>query len=93
VDALPGQRSDLGKRRCCRHSQQRAHLARCTHGYSVVIQRAPGDAQTIPMAVNLDQLRFDVPGAYSFVIEIDGTEVERLIFRVTLPVGLALAAS
>jgi hypothetical protein len=53
----------------------------------------PGDAQTIPMAVNLDQLRFDAPGAYSFVIEIDGTEVERLIFRVTLPVGLALAAS
>jgi hypothetical protein len=53
----------------------------------------PGDAQTIPMAINLDQLRFDAPGAYSFVIEIDGTEVERLIFRVTLPVGLALAAS
>ena len=53
----------------------------------------PGDAQTIPMAVNLDQIRFDVPGAYSFVIEIDDTEVERLIFRVTLPVGLALAAS
>jgi hypothetical protein len=33
------------------------------------------------MAVNLDQLRFDAPDAYSFVIEIDGTEVERLIFR------------
>ena len=45
------------------------------------------------MAVNLDQLRFDAPGAYSFVIEIDGTEGEGLIFRVTLPVGLALAAS
>lgn len=53
----------------------------------------PGDAQTIPMAVNLDQLRFDTPGAYSFVIEIDGAEVERLIFRVTLPVGMTLAAS
>ncbi len=53
----------------------------------------PGDAQTIPMAVNLDQLRFEAPGAYSFVIKIDGTEVQRLMFRVTLPVGLALAAS
>jgi hypothetical protein len=53
----------------------------------------PGDAQTIPMAVNLDQLRFDDPGAYSFVIEIDSTEVERLIFRVALPVGLVLTTS
>jgi len=43
----------------------------------------PGDAQPLPFAVNFDQLQFTSPGAYSFVIAIDGTEVQRLPFRVT----------
>jgi len=52
----------------------------------------PGDAQILPFAVNLDQLRFDAPGAYSFVIDIDDVEVKRLIFRVMLPVSMLRAA-
>lgn len=48
----------------------------------------PGDAQTIPFAINFDQLRFESPGAFAFVMKIDGREVERLVFRVMLPVGM-----
>jgi hypothetical protein len=48
----------------------------------------PGDAQTIPFAINLDQLRFDSPGAYALVIEINHVDIERLIFRVVSPVEM-----
>ncbi|MGV9535027.1 DUF6941 family protein [Streptosporangium sandarakinum] len=41
-----------------------------------------GDAQPIPFAVNVDQLRFEAPGAYSVVFEVDGEEISRLRFRV-----------
>lgn len=51
----------------------------------------PGDAQVLPFAINLDQLRFDAPGAYSFVIKIDGDEVKRLVFRVMSPVAMLRA--
>ena len=44
----------------------------------------PGDDQHIPIAVNLNNLAFEAPGQYSVVIEIDGTEVKRLPFRVQL---------
>jgi hypothetical protein len=47
----------------------------------------PGDAQPLPFAVNFDQLQFTSPGAYSFVITIDGTEIQRLPFRVTAVPG------
>lgn len=41
----------------------------------------PGDAQPIPFALNLDGYRLASPGAYAFVIEIDGSEMSRLVFR------------
>lgn len=41
----------------------------------------PGDAQPIPFALNIDGFTLAGPGAYAFVIEIDGTEMDRLIFR------------
>lgn len=42
----------------------------------------PGDRQSLPFAINLDQLAFAVPGAYSFTLSIDGVEANRLVFRV-----------
>lgn len=41
----------------------------------------PGDAQPIPFALNIDGYVLNGPGAYAFVIEIDGTEMSRLVFR------------
>ena len=41
----------------------------------------PGDAQPIPFAINIDGFNLASPGAYAFVIEIDGTEMDRLVFR------------
>ena len=52
----------------------------------------PGDSQSIAFAVNLDQLRFDGPGSFAFIVKIDRTEVERLPFRVMLPRGMATVA-
>jgi Family of unknown function (DUF6941) len=46
-----------------------------------------GDSQMLPFAVNLDQLPFESPGAYSFVFSIDGTEIQWLPFRVVGPPG------
>lgn len=46
-----------------------------------------GDAQTLPFALNVDQLRFESPGSYSVVIEIDSEEIERLTFRILSTVG------
>ncbi|MGH2631581.1 MAG: DUF6941 family protein [Actinomycetota bacterium] len=37
------------------------------------------------MAVNLNGIKFEAPGRYGFVFEIDGTEVNRLLFRVQQP--------
>lgn len=44
----------------------------------------PGDRQNLPFAINLDQLGFRVPGAYSFALSIDGVEANRLPFRVLM---------
>jgi hypothetical protein len=43
---------------------------------------APGDAQPVPIAVNLGGLVLPALGAYSFVVEVDGIEEARLPFRV-----------
>ncbi len=52
-----------------------------------------GDAQNLSFAVNMDQIHFDGPGSYAFVLKIDGTEVERLTFRVIGPAGNILPRS
>lgn len=44
-----------------------------------------GDSQTIALAINLDQIRFDAPGAYAVTFLIDGKEADRLRFRVNAP--------
>jgi hypothetical protein len=41
-----------------------------------------GDDQMVPFGMNLNGLKFDSVGQYSFVISIDQTEMERLTFRV-----------
>ena len=42
----------------------------------------PGEAQSIPFAVNLDGLEFTQSGGFAFAIFIDGTPIRRLPFRV-----------
>src|ERR1700728_3183656 len=54
---------------------------------------APGDDQIVPLAVNLDGLEFPVPDAYAVVISLDGTEVERLPFRVAPIPGMQFATN
>jgi hypothetical protein len=51
-----------------------------------------GDAQIMPIGVNLDNLPFASLGAYSFVLTINGTEVARLPFRVQGPMGVVMGA-
>lgn len=51
-----------------------------------------GDAQNLPIAINLDRLRFDSPGAYSFVITVNEEEIQRLPFRVVGPAGVVLGS-
>lgn len=50
----------------------------------------PGDAQAVPVAINLDRQRFDAAGTYSFVMKMDDEEVGRLPFRIGLPGGVAV---
>lgn len=50
-----------------------------------------GDEQTIPIPITVDNLLIETPGSYSFVIKLDGTEVDRLTFRVAQgqePIGV-----
>lgn len=42
---------------------------------------SPGDEQIVPLAVNIDGMVFEDAGAYRFVLEVDGTEVKSLPFR------------
>jgi hypothetical protein len=51
-----------------------------------------GDDQVIALAVNINGLPFNELGQYSFVIKLDGSEEERLSFRVQQPPQLVAAA-
>lgn len=42
---------------------------------------AEGDAQHVPLAINIDGLIIERPDAYSFVIEIDDHEITRVVFH------------
>jgi len=42
----------------------------------------PGAEQNVPIALNLNNLGFDNPGRYRFVVEIDGSEEATLPFSV-----------
>jgi hypothetical protein len=42
----------------------------------------PGDQQSLHVAINLDQQFFGTGGQYNFVVEIDGQERARQVFRV-----------
>jgi hypothetical protein len=41
-----------------------------------------GDEQIIPLAVQLNNVMFELPGLYSVVIAVDGTDSLRLPFRI-----------
>lgn len=44
----------------------------------------PGDSQIACFALNMDAIEFSTPGGYAFTFDIDGEEVHRLSFRVTV---------
>ena len=44
-----------------------------------------GEPQSVPFAINLDNMLFEVPGTYCFVMTIDTEELARLSFRVVTP--------
>ena len=56
---------------------------------SFQIQKPPEGSfeVAVPMALNLDGLSFPEPGIFAFSLLIDGSEVERLPFRVDLVVS------
>jgi hypothetical protein len=58
-------------------------IVRFNLGRPAILQ--PGEPQHVPFALNLDQIPFERPGTYSFVITIDGEELGRLTFRVFGP--------
>lgn len=41
----------------------------------------PGDEQVITIGLQLDGLEFTKPGKHSIVVQVDGTEMDRLTFR------------
>jgi hypothetical protein len=43
----------------------------------------PGDEQLVPVGINIDGLEFDEADSYQFVIELDGTKVKELRFRIS----------
>lgn len=43
-----------------------------------------GDEQIVPIALSIEQLRFEGPGAFSWVISVDDVDVKRLPMRVQL---------
>lgn len=51
-----------------------------TVGRPAILQ--PGDEQLVALAVNIDGLVFETPGRYEFVVELDGTDVKHLGFRI-----------
>jgi hypothetical protein len=51
-----------------------------------------GDAQVMPIGVNLDNLPFTALGAYSFVLTINGEDVARLPFRIQGPMGVVVGS-
>jgi hypothetical protein len=40
-----------------------------------------GEEQLVPIAINLNGMAFDRPGAYRFVVSVDGTDLKMLPFR------------
>jgi hypothetical protein len=42
----------------------------------------PGDEQLVALAINIDGLVFETPSRYEFVVDLDGTEVKHLGFRI-----------
>lgn len=52
-----------------------------------------GDAQDVAFAVNFNQMSFEAPGKYTFVLELNGTEAGLLPFRVAPPIGMNLIAN
>jgi hypothetical protein len=52
---------------------------------------APGDAQVAALALNIDGMEIAAPGAYAFVLAVDGTEEKRLVFRAMPPQGQIFA--
>jgi hypothetical protein len=55
---------------------------------SLVAEPAPADSpldfQVVPLAFNLDGLRFEVAGEYALIVEVDGVVAARVAFAVSV---------
>lgn len=51
-------------------------------------QLRQGQDQVLPLAFNLNGLKFDQPGVYAVLLRLDGLEVDRSAFTVATPPGL-----
>lgn len=68
--------------------QQMNLTARFTQGRPATLRA--GAPQNMPFAANLDNIQFEMPGSYAFVIEINDEELARLSFDVANPMGFAM---
>jgi len=66
-------------------SEQMKLVANFNHGRPPALP--PGEPQSMPFAVNLDNIVFPAPGGYTFVLTIDNEEMARLPFRIVSPPG------
>lgn len=51
----------------------------------------PGERQLAVIAVNLDKMKFDNPGSFSFTFTIGDAEINRLPFTVAGPMAVTIA--
>lgn len=63
-------------------------VAKFNHGRPPALP--PGEPQSMPFAVNLDNIIFQAPGSYAFVIAINDEEMARMSFRIVNPQGFAM---
>jgi len=71
--------------------EQMRLVAKFNHGRPPALQA--GDPQNMPFAVNLDNVLFQAPGSYAFVLTVNDEEMARLSFRVVNPQGYAIGAA
>jgi hypothetical protein len=77
---------DGGRRPLGVDPQSGAPIAQLNSSFTVgrPPQLLPGDAQMISFAMNFDQLPFDRPAMFNWVVSIDGEAVKRLPMRISL---------
>ena len=66
------------------HAEFRFNVGRPPHLES-------GESQSVALAINVPVFQFEKLGHYDFVISVDGTEMQRLPYRLIGPRGMTIA--